>query len=416
MHYERLAEAIFFPRKNLPEDLKDVPTREKIMEQIRSDTYTYSQFVKMPLEAQRRLVEFCMGNRNLKITYEPFFQHIFNPEVHPERLTLLLSAILKQKVKIIHVMPREGKRLSHDSSLVIMDILVELEDGSYVNVEIQKFGYYFPMQRSFCYGADMLVRQYAKLKEDLGDRFTYRHMRPVFVIVIMENSPKEFHEFPDDYIHRSIVQFDTGLKLGNLMNLIYIPLDIFRNMPHNEIGELEAWLYFLGSDEPKDINRIIEKYPFFEELYQEIVYFRYHPKELVGMYSEALAILDRNTVEFMLDDMKKEADDLRVDLNKMEAQVEELGAELSEKTAYVEELGAEISEKEAHVLKLGTELSERDAELNEKNAELNEKNAELNEKNAELNEKNAEISQKNEELSRKDAEIARLKTLLEQRQ
>mgnify|MGYP003316499046 CR=1 FL=1 len=44
--------------------------------------------------------------------------------------------------------------------------------------------------------------------------------------------------FSNDYIHRSIVQFDTGLKLGNLMNLIYIPLDIFRNMPHNEIGEL----------------------------------------------------------------------------------------------------------------------------------------------------------------------------------
>ena len=387
MHYERLAEAIFFPRRNLPEDLKDVPTQEKIMEQIRSDTYTYSQFVKMPLEAQRRLVEFCMGNRNLKITYEPFFQHIFNPELHPERLTLLLSAILKQKVKIIHVMPREGKRLSHDSSLVIMDILVELEDGSYVNVEIQKFGYYFPMQRSFCYGADMLVRQYAKLKEDLGDRFTYRHMRPVFVIVIMENSPKEFSAFPNDYIHRSIVQFDTGLKLGNLMNLIYIPLDIFRNMPHNEIGELEAWLYFLGSDEPKDINRIIQKYPFFKELYQEIVYFRYHPKELVGMYSEALAILDRNTVEFMLDDMKKEADDLRVDLNKMEAQVEELGAEISQKTA----------------------------EISQKTAELYQKDEELSQKDEELSQKDAELSQKDAEISRKDAEIARLKALLEQR-
>ncbi|MBQ8038609.1 MAG: PD-(D/E)XK nuclease family transposase [Lachnospiraceae bacterium] len=394
MHYERLAEAIFFPRRNLPKDLKDVPTQEKIMEQIRSDTYTYSQFVKMPLEAQRRLVEFCMGNRNLKITYEPFFQHIFNPELHPERLTLLLSAILKQKVKIIHVMPREGKRLSHDSSLVIMDILVELEDGSYVNVEIQKFGYYFPMQRSFCYGADMLVRQYAKLKEDLGDRFTYRHMRPVFVIVIMENSPKEFSEFPDDYIHRSIVQFDTGLKLGNLMNLIYIPLDIFRNMPHNEIGELEAWLYFLGSDEPKDINRIIEKYPFFEELYQEIVYFRYHPKELVGMYSEALAILDRNTVEFMLDDMKKEADDLRVDLNKQEARVAEMNAELSQ---------------------METELSEKDAELSQKDAELFEKTVEISKKDAEISQKDAVLSQKDAELSQKDAEIARLKALLEQR-
>ena len=401
MHYERLAEAIFFPRRNLPKDLKDVPTQEKIMEQIRSDTYTYSQFVKMPLEAQRRLVEFCMGNRNLKITYEPFFQHIFNPELHPERLTLLLSAILKQKVKIIHVMPREGKRLSHDSSLVIMDILVELEDGSYVNVEIQKFGYYFPMQRSFCYGADMLVRQYAKLKEDLGDRFTYRHMRPVFVIVIMENSPKEFSEFPDDYIHRSIVQFDTGLKLGNLMNLIYIPLDIFRNMPHNEIGELEAWLYFLGSDEPKDINRIIEKYPFFEELYQEIVYFRYHPKELVGMYSEALAILDRNTVEFMLDDMKKEADDLRVDLNKQEARVAEMNAELSQ-------METELSEKDAV-------LSQKDAELFEKTVEISKKDAEISQKDAEISQKDAELSQKDAVLSQKDAEIARLKALLEQR-
>ena len=401
MHYERLAEAIFFPRRNLPEDLKDVLTQEKIMEQIRSDTYTYSQFVKMPLEAQRRLVEFCMGNRNLKITYEPFFQHIFNPELHPERLTLLLSAILKQKVKIIHVMPREGKRLSHDSSLVIMDILVELEDGSYVNVEIQKFGYYFPMQRSFCYGADMLVRQYAKLKEDLGDRFTYRHMRPVFVIVIMENSPKEFSEFPDDYIHRSIVQFDTGLKLGNLMNLIYIPLDIFRNMPHNEIGELEAWLYFLGSDEPKDINRIIQKYPFFEELYQEIVYFRYHPKELVGMYSEALAILDRNTVEFMLDDMKKEADDLRVDLNKQEARVAEMNAELSQ-------METELSEKDAV-------LSQKDAELFEKTVEISKKDAEISQKDAEISQKDAELSQKDAVLSQKDAEIARLKALLEQR-
>ena len=408
MHYERLAEAIFFPRRNLPKDLKDVPTQEKIMEQIRSDTYTYSQFVKMPLEAQRRLVEFCMGNRNLKITYEPFFQHIFNPELHPERLTLLLSAILKQKVKIIHVMPREGKRLSHDSSLVIMDILVELEDGSYVNVEIQKFGYYFPMQRSFCYGADMLVRQYAKLKEDLGDRFTYRHMRPVFVIVIMENSPKEFSEFPDDYIHRSIVQFDTGLKLGNLMNLIYIPLDIFRNMPHNEIGELEAWLYFLGSDEPKDINRIIEKYPFFEELYQEIVYFRYHPKELVGMYSEALAILDRNTVEFMLDDMKKEADDLRVDLNKQEARVAEMNAELSQMETELSEKDAELSQKDA-------ELFERTVEISKKDAEISQKDAEISQKDAEISQKDAELSQKDAVLSQKDAEIARLKALLEQR-
>ena len=185
------------------------------------------------------------------------------------------------------------------------------------------------------------------------------------------------------------------------MNLIYIPLDIFRNMPHNEIGELEAWLYFLGSDEPKDINRIIEKYPYFEELYQEIVYFRYHPKELVGMYSEALAILDRNTVEFMLDDMKKEADDLRVDLNKQEARVAEMNAELSQ-------METELSEKDAV-------LSQKDAELFEKTVEISKKDAEISQKDAEISQKDAELSQKDAVLSQKDAEIARLKALLEQR-
>lgn len=45
--------------------------------------------------------------------------------------------------------------------------------------------------------------------------------------------------FSNDYIHRSIVQFDTGLKLGNLMTRIYIPLDIFRICL---IMKLESWV------------------------------------------------------------------------------------------------------------------------------------------------------------------------------
>ena len=76
-------------------------------------------------------------------------------------------------------------------------------------------------------------------------------------------------------------------------------------MPHNDIGELEAWMYFLGSDDPIHIRRILEKYPFFKELYQEIINFRHHPKELITMFSEALAIMDRNTINLMIDDMKK---------------------------------------------------------------------------------------------------------------
>lgn len=89
-------------------------------------------------------MQFCIGTRNLNITYDPFFRSIFNPERHPGRLDCFLSAVLGQKVKVRAILPREGVRLSAESSLMIMDILVELSDGSLINVEMQKVGYHFP--------------------------------------------------------------------------------------------------------------------------------------------------------------------------------------------------------------------------------------------------------------------------------
>lgn len=98
------------------------------------------------------------------------------------------------------------------------------------------------------------------------------------------------------------------MPFDNLLNFIYIPLDIFKQMPHNNLTELEAWLYFLSSDNPGDVKRIIEKYPFFEELYKEIIEFRYRPEELIMMYSESLLIADRNTIRLMIDEAREERD------------------------------------------------------------------------------------------------------------
>lgn len=67
---------------------------------------------------------------------------------------------------------------------------------------------------------------------------------------------------------------------------------------------------FLSSKTPKDIVMLINSYPEFLELYREIADFRVQPKELINMYSEALAIADRNTVKLMIDEMKEELSDL----------------------------------------------------------------------------------------------------------
>ena len=135
-------------------------------------------------------------------------------------------------------------------------------------------------------------------------------------------------------------------------------------MPHNELTELDAWLYLLSSDNPAHVQRIIEKYPFFQELYEDIINFRYHPKELITMYSESLQIADRNTIKLMIDEMRD--------------QMIELNDTLAAKKI---------------------ELFDIRAELFEKNAELSEKNAEISVKNAELSEKNAEIEQLKKQLA-----------------
>ncbi len=70
--------------------------------------------------------------------------------------------------------------------------------------------------------------------------------------------------------------------------------------------KLEAWLTFIGSDRPDDILEVVRCYPEFRELYQEVFEFRYQKRELIEMYSKALSILDANTVEYMVEQQKKE--------------------------------------------------------------------------------------------------------------
>ena len=65
----------------------------------------------------------------------------------------------REEIKVLKVLPADSVRISDESSLLIMDIVIELQDGSIANLEIQKIGYLFPGQRSACYSADLLLRQ-----------------------------------------------------------------------------------------------------------------------------------------------------------------------------------------------------------------------------------------------------------------
>lgn len=273
---------------------------------IMRDPETHRRFLLFPDREQQKILSFIKGQKGLKITYDTFFQKIMSPLLHPNRLESFLSAVMDDNVHIEKVLPREGLPMTNEAGIIIMDILLQLSDGSRVNVEMQKLGLYFPGERSCCYAADAIMRQYSELKSKLKNNFSYNFMKPFFLIILMEHSSAPFKEAAPYYIHTEQISYDSGVKVNTLSRIKYISLDTFRNSVHNINNKLQAWLTFFSSDEPADILKLINAYPEFCELYQEIAKFRKKPEELIYMYSEALAIADRNTIRLMIDDMQEE--------------------------------------------------------------------------------------------------------------
>ncbi len=241
--------------------------------------------------------------------YDFCVKAILNPEIHPERMEELISLLLGKKVKLLKVLPNDNTRISDETSLLVMDFLVQLEDGSVANVEIQKIGYAFPGQRSACYSADLLLRQYLQVRGQMPKKsFSYRKISNVYTIVLFEKSPSEFHQFPEQYLHKFQQESDTGLKMNLLQEFVFVALDIFKKNHQNRTirKRLEGWLSFLSSDKPEDIIALIKKYPDFKPMYQQVYEICQNIEQVMGMFSKELYELDRNTVWYMIDELKKE--------------------------------------------------------------------------------------------------------------
>ena len=374
--------------------------KDEILQEIYSNPQLESTFFCWEKERQEEFLDFCCGNRGVKVLYDTFFKIVFNPDSGRDNLIRLISVMIGRPVREIMVLPA-ASQMGGDRSLVIMDIVVQTEDGSIINVEVQKHGYMFPGERAACYSADLLLRQYQRVRREASERlsearkkgkktadmFSYRDIRPVITIVFMESSTAEFHKFPDRYVHTITGQSDTGLKLNVLQQYIFVPLDIFKeNMKKFGIrSELDAWAAFLSSDSPEVICTLIEQYPEqFLDLYRKLCGICQNTEGVMNMFSEELAILDRNTVVLMQEEMKKE-----IELQK-----------------------AEIEQNKAEIERSKAELSQSREELNQSREELNQSREELNQSREELNQTKTEIERQKAENERLNKLIAELQEKL----
>ncbi len=329
----------------------------KLLSRLKEDPEAYGQFLDLPPRLREELLDFYTGQRGVKITYDPFFKFVFNPELHPERLERMLSEIMREKVKIRQVLSPESIRFHEGMSLVVMDILVELASGALCDVEIQKAPYAFPGQRAACYSSELVVRQYSRARHKAAAQnlpFSYRQLSKVYTIVILEKSSGEFSRYSDHYVHRASQVFDTGLSLNLLQEYILISLDIFHNIVHEIKEEMDAWLMFLSSDDPVDIARIITAFPEFSEYYRELAGFQEKPEELISMFSRVLAEMDRDEYFCMMEELKENVRSLSEQAQSLREQtrgLEDENRSLEDKNRSLENENQSLTGQISHLLK-----------------------------------------------------------------
>ena len=341
-------------QNKLQQYFPQIKTRIQLTDEIDSRKNLKTIFESWDEKQQNYFLDICCGARGVKMLYDSFFKEILNPDAVPERLEELLSLLLEQKVKILKVLPNDSTRIADESSLLIMDIVVELEDHSIADVECQKIGYAFPGQRAACYSADLLLRQYKRVKGEKGKAFSYKDIKKVYSIIFYEKSPTEFRKFPEYKLHRSTQQTDTGLNIDLLQEFLFIPLDIALKIYHNKgvKTKLDAWILFLSSDNPEDIVMLIETYPEFRPLYNDLYDLCLNIERVMNMFSKELSQLDKNTVQFMIDQMQDELDAQKAKLDAQKAQLSEKDSRIVEQEAKLDAQKAQLLEKDAIIAAL----------------------------------------------------------------
>ena len=177
-------------------------------------------------------------------------------------LKSFLSAILGKKIKI--------KRVTHDARLEqlvkemkygILDLEVELEDGEFVNVEMQVKDNKNIEKRTTFYASKKIVEQ-------LEPKQDYDELKRVIVIAILNYNLTDLPEYLTETVR--IIKGHEDYELNNEVKYYYIELEKFRKQEPDMSVELNQWLAFIDMErgdlldmakkENKEIKEAIEEY------------------------------------------------------------------------------------------------------------------------------------------------------------
>ena len=362
-----------------------------------------------------RFNDYISRKKTLPLLYDPFFKKLFNGDEHRQRLSRLVSSIIGQEVTVIDILPSESS--SFEDSFIIMDMIVRLSDGSIANIEVQKIASLFPGERLSCYSADAIMRQYhrlssststARYSDDISQdsdsisaighkTFSYKDMKNVHTIVLFENSNSNLINSanPELYFHVGTTTFNTHINFPLLQKYHMISLDTFRKYRYSDIikGNIDikkcdydedvyekpltdqmlrdrlAFMSLFVTETVDEAIAIQNIFPELSEIFDEMNEYLARPEEVLGMFSEALRILNHNTAVLMVDEYRKKYQEMEKNLKK------EMKEKIQERENNIKkEMQKEMQEK----------LDDKDKQINSQKEQYEEQHTKDLERIAEL--------------------------------
>ena len=122
-------------------------------------------------------------------------------------------------------------------------------------------------------------------------------------------------------------------------------------------NQVTAWLSLLATRNVDDLTEILDVYPWLEAIYQDMASYLHKPEEVLTMFSDALKILDHNTVQYMIDEMQNTIDDQKAQLSDAHSQLTDMHSQLADKDSQIAGKDSQINDLVAEIAALKKQLA-----------------------------------------------------------
>ena len=219
----------------------------------------------------------------------PKVDFCFKELMHNEKVRRgFIAAVLgKNPSEILKttLIPTELRRESPDDKLGILDVMVELEDGTKLNMEMQVPHFDFWPNRVLFYECKVYTGQIRK-----GE--SYEALKPCIHVSILD-----FIHFPQDgrcYRKIAFCDTETGEQYTDLMELHILELRKLPTEDQNEEGVIR-WMRFFSGKTKKEFEDMAKKDEYIEEAYNELKKLSLDEKKRLEYEARERALHDYNT-------------------------------------------------------------------------------------------------------------------------